>query len=136
MRKFAEGTLVPVEKSRATIEKILRDQGADQVSVGWSANKVMILFRMHARIIRIELPLPELYTNKTAQEKETRRRWRALLLYLKAKLESIESEIVSFEQAFMSHMILPNQQTVSEFMKPQIDDAYSTGNMPKQIGGW
>lgn len=142
---YAENTSVPVERSRAEAERILTKYGADQVSSGFTQEKVVIMFRMHGKYIRIDMPVPiagvtlnrrRIRMAKEDSEKETRRRWRAMVLYIKAKLESVESQIVSFETAFMGHLVLPNKQTVTEFMKPQIEAAYGSGEMPKQLPGY
>ncbi len=141
---YAQNTTVPVERSRSEVEKILTKYGADQVSSGFTQSKVVVMFRMKERYIRIDMPVPiledpktpsykqkkDLYYNPDKQARELRRRWRAMVLYVKAKLESVESNIVSFETAFMGHLVLPNKQTVSEFLAPQIASAYSEGKMP------
>lgn len=145
MGLYAEGTSVSVDRSRAEVERTLQRYGADQFSSGWTAEKAVIMFRMKNRYIRIDMPLAikgktrdkRNYTMSENQvEQENRRRWRALLLYVKAKLESVESNIVTFEAAFMSHIVLPNKQTVGEYLQPQIESAYQSGQMPKQLPGW
>jgi hypothetical protein len=140
MASYARRTTVPVDRSRTEIEKTLTNYGADQFSSGWTEDKAVIMFRMKERYIRIEMPL--VVKGKTRDSKknyiygeekaaqENRRRWRALVLYVKAKLESVESGIISFEAAFMAHVILPNRQTVGEYMQPQIEKAYKDGKMP------
>lgn len=142
---YAENTKVPIERSRAEAERILTNYGADQVSSGWTANKAVLMFRMKDRYVKIEMPLvvkgvtrnhKNYIYGEDGASKENRRRWRAMVLYLKAKLESVESEIISFEQAFLAHMLLPNKQTVAEFMQPQIAAAYQSGDMPKQLPGY
>ena len=149
MGKFAQDTAVPVERSRAEIERILVKYGAAQYASGWSTDKAVITFLIHNRAVRIELPLPRLSDPKTsswnrkktefyssdAVAKETRRRWRCLVLYVKAKLESVESNIVTFEQAFMAHIVLPNRQTVGEWATPQIQSAYENKGMPPLLPG-
>lgn len=150
MSKYAKGTSVPVARSREEIERLLTKYGADQLSSGWTEGKAVVMFRAQGRYIKIEMPLPPVGSPNTrswerqkgvfystdAAAAETRRRWRAMLLYIKAKLESVESEIVSFEQAFMAHVLLPNRQTVGEFMAPQITQAYAGGDMPKALPGY
>ena len=64
---------------------------------------------------------------------EVRRRWRALALSIKAKLETVESGIAEFETEFMPYMVLPNGKTVAENILPEIERAYSTGKMPKLL---
>lgn len=145
MSKFAEGTSVPVDRSRAEVERILTKYGADQFSSGWTGEKSIIMFRMKERYIRIEMPM--VIQGKTRNDKgyvfgehhaaqENRRRWRSMVLYVKSKLDSVDSEIVSFEEAFMAHIVLPNKQTVAQFMAPQIAAAYGSGEMPKQLPGY
>ncbi len=137
---YARRTRVPVGQSKTEVERALQKAGADQFHSGWSEGKVMIAFRMSDRYVRIQIPIPKKgegrFSSDAAVEAETRRRWRALLLYIKAKIESIESGIVTFDEAFLSHLVLPNRQTVSEFIQPQIESAYKSGNMPKQLEGY
>lgn len=139
---YAEGTSVPIDRSKTEIERILTKYGADQYSSGWAEGRAVIMFRMKDRFIRIDMPLPingkaknkkGHILSKSSVESEIRRRWRCMVLYVKAKLESVESEIVTFEDAFMAHIVLPDRQTVSQFMSQQIAEAYTSGAMPKQL---
>ena len=52
-----------------------------------------------------------------AWEAEYRRRWRVLVLSLKARLESIAAESETFEEAFAGIMLLRSGQTVAENMR-------------------
>lgn len=147
MGKYAENTHVPITQSRGEIERILSRYGADQFNSGWSTDKAVVAFRVKKLLVRIDMPLViarvtrdqdnkgYVYSEDCA-DKENRRRWRALVLYVKAKLESVESGIVSIEQAFMAHILLPNRQTVGEFMAPQIETAYEQGHMPLALPGY
>jgi hypothetical protein len=54
---------------------------------------------------------------------------------IKAKLEVVESGIVSFEDEFAVHMVLPDGSTVGQWLAPQIDEAYRTGRMPELLPG-
>lgn len=135
MAKFAEGTSVTMENSRAEIEKLLVRFGADQFGYKWEETSAAIVFRAQNRYIRFTLPLPtdaELKHSKAkdAKAREVRRRWRALALCIKAKLESVATGIETFEESFMPHIILPNGQTVAEGLLPNIQNAYKTGRMP------
>jgi hypothetical protein len=47
-------------------------------------------------------------------------RWRALVLAIKAKLESVQSKIETFEQAFYAHVVLPNGATIYEQTHEQV----------------
>ncbi len=64
-----------------------------------------------------------------AWEQACRSRWRALFLCIKAKLESIESGIETFEDAFLAHIQMPDGHTVAEHVRPRIAAAYETGTM-------
>ena len=61
-------------------------------------------------------------------EQGKKRVYRALLLVIRAKMESIESGIETMEQAFLSHLLLTdqsgNQATVYETLKPRIERLY------------
>ncbi len=56
---YAQHTSVPVERSRAEIEGILRRFGADQFVSGWDSHAAMIGFRCHNRAVRFVLPLAD-----------------------------------------------------------------------------
>lgn len=144
--KYAERTRVPVEKSRDEIERTLCRFGASQFLYGWDTDgpdeEVAIIgFRMADRQIRIRLPIPakkidswEQRNVQAAQagayEQTRRQRWRALLLIIKAKLEGVESGIATLEEAFLSDVVLPNKETVGQWLRPQLDQAYLTGSVP------
>lgn len=139
MAKFAEGTEVPTERSKAEIERILTRFGADQFGYGWMDEAAVVFFRAQGRHIRFKLPMPSAEEAKSprsrsakeiAREREVRRRWRALCLCIKAKLTGVETGIETFEESFMAHMVMPNGQTMSEHAKPLIARAYEDGKMP------
>lgn len=154
--KFAEGTSVPVERSQAEIRStIMKYGGTSEFGIVEKADKAAIIFIAHGKNIKFILPLPnpdsqEFRTTATGRmrkgnsvseafEAEMRRRWRALNLVIKAKLEAVETGIVSFEQEFLPFFVLPSGQTVSEVMIPQLENAYKTGRiptlLPEQTGG-
>ena len=56
---YAENTSVPVDRSKAEIERILQRYGADQFISGWDCNRAMIGFRMNGRQIRFIVELPD-----------------------------------------------------------------------------
>ncbi len=63
-------------------------------------------------------------------EQACRQKWRALYLVIKAKLEAVESGISCFEDEFLANIVLPDGSLVGNFMRPQIEQVYSSGNMP------
>jgi hypothetical protein len=125
---FAAKTKVPVEQSRAEIERTLARYGAKNFAYFTEAGRSIIVFVAHERRIRFDLPLPIGEAEKDNQAR--RQRWRALVLCIKAKLESVESKIETFEEAFLAHVVLPDGLTMIQHAKPAIEQAYKSGDMP------
>lgn len=143
MGKYAEGTSVPVERSQAEINKILTRFGADQLAQASSAAPPAVLmgFRAKGRLIRFHLPMPtgkEFKGTPIQIEKlwagECRRRWRALLLVLKAKLEAVDSGITTFEQEFYAFTVLPTGMTMYEATHQEVSKSLEHGK-PPSFGG-
>lgn len=144
LNHYAQDTQVPVDRSKAEIERLVQRYGAEEMVTGWRAGKAMIQFKMEERQIRFVLPLPLIATfaktdqgrdrtqtaTQAAWEQACRQRWRALTLTIKAKLESAASGIEEFETAFMGQIVMPNGKTVAEQVLPMIEDAYRTHKMP------
>jgi hypothetical protein len=149
--RYAEKTSVSVAKSKAEIEKTLGRYGAEGFAYGCEAQKATVGFRMHGKYVRFNLALPEraerrfTHTPSTevarsgsqaekAWEQACRAAWRSLNLVIKAKLEAVETGITSFEEEFLSYLMLPNGETVGEHLIPQIEDSYAGSNsMPKLL---
>lgn len=150
MTRYAANTTVPVERSRNEVERILGRYGADAFSYGYDGERWVVMFAAHDRRIRFELPRPdrrEFEFTPTGQirhsrdaiekahEQAMRQRWRALALVIKAKLEAVEAGIVSFEQEFLAHIVLPDGSTVGAWASPQLEEVYATGEMPAVLPG-
>jgi hypothetical protein len=134
---YAADTRVPVSQSRAEIERLLEKHRAKQygTAVDYDLAVARVQFRLHDRVIRFTIALPD--AKKFVGERYARyerQRWRALLLVIKAKLESVESQIETFEQAFLANIVMPDDQTVGHHIVPQIVEAYKSGKMPKALG--
>lgn len=124
---YAERTSVPIEKTKTEIEHVLTKYGADRFAYFTERGAAMIVFEVHDRRLRFKLPLPP---GTTQRELSTQRqRWRALLLCIKAKLESVSSKIETFEEAFLAHVVMPDGKTVGEITGPGITQAYKEGRM-------
>jgi len=152
-RRYAEHTSVPIDRSKSEIEHILTRYGAHEFGYAIRGNRAAVMFSANAKHLRFILPLPTRneisktpkgrQRKNNAQDemltKETRRRWRALALEIKAKLESVETGIAVFEQEFLAQIVLPNGQTVGEAIMPGIEEAYKTGRvkglLPDFTGG-
>jgi len=146
MARFAENTSVSVEKSRAEIEKLIVRYGATSTAFMNAPGRALIMFEAKNRKIVFELPLPDQAERRFERdgrghvnspekkyalwEQACRQRWRALALVIKAKLEAVESGITTFEDEFLSHIMMPDGQTVGDHVKPSIEQWYAGGNMP------
>lgn len=150
MPKYAAQTEVSSDRSKTEIERTLARYGADQFMYGWSKNAAVVGFRMHERMIRFHLPMPDRtsdefrYTpsrgylrderaQEAAYEQAVRQRWRALALVVKAKLEAVDAGITTFEEEFLAHIMLPDGETVGDWIRPQIEEAYRLGTMPSLL---
>ena len=150
MSRYAANTSVSSHQSRAEIEKTLTRYGADQFIYGTSPDRAVVGFTMFGRQIKFLVPLPDrnsdefLFTPsrglerspaeaEAAYEKAVRQRWRALSLVIKAKLEAVESGITAFEDEFMAQTVLPDGTTMGAWAKPQIEQAYESGQMPSML---
>lgn len=135
---YAAYTVVPVQKTRMEIETLLERAKARQFGVAsdYEKGEARVQFRLHDRIVRFVMPLPDPKKLGTGERylRAERQKWRALLLVLKAKLESVESTIETFEEAFLAHIVMPNDATVADIIRPQIAESYKTGKMPKALG--
>lgn len=151
MSRYAEGTSVSPERSQAEIGEMLRRYGAQGFAYGWEEQRAAVSFRAHGRMVRFLLDLPnpddgEFLTTPTgrrrdgagarsAYEAEIRRRWRALALAIKAKLEAVATGIATFEDEFLAYTVLPDNTTVSEHVHREIEAAWTAGGRPPRLLG-
>jgi hypothetical protein len=124
---YAEKTKVPVDQTRSDIEKTLARYGASRFAFMSESGRAVIMFEAGGRRIRFTLPLPKGDSDKEQQQR--RHKWRALLLCIKAKLESVQSKIETFEEAFLAHVVMPDGRTVGEHSLPMIAKSYESGKM-------
>ena len=145
--RYAASTEVSTDRSKAEIERILARYGADQFMSGWEASRAVLGFRINGRQVRIDLPLPDRNSDEfrltpskkyersdsdqvKAYEQACRQLWRALALVVKAKLEAVEVGITTFDEEFLSYIVLPDNTTVGEHLLPQVAKSYLDGSMP------
>lgn len=148
MSIYARNTLVSSEKSRMEIERTLQRYGASQFAYASRTDKATIVFEMNGKRLRFDVPMrPKSDFDKTPSGRErkwqddidkawnnsSREQWRALALVIKAKLAYVESGAI-FEEEFLAHIVLPNNQTYGQFAIPQIAEAYEHKKMPPLLG--
>jgi hypothetical protein len=147
---YAEKTSVAVSRTKADIEELVQKHGANQFVSGYKDSIAVIGFSMAGRQIRFILPLPDKaerefwYTPGRGQrrtevaaheawEQACRSRWRALYLIVKAKLEAVDAGISTIEREFLYDIVLPDGRTAGEWLAPQIETVYQTGQMPEML---
>lgn len=148
MARFAQNTSVPVERSRAEIERTLVKYGATKFGTWSEPGRALIQFELkNGRAIQVPLPLPVAGSPKTAApysakwgekeaEQETRRRWRVLLLTLKALLEGVESRLMTVDQAFLAYVVVPGTaKTIGDQLIPKLDALYAGTWTPRLLLG-
>lgn len=148
---YAENTTVPLEKSIAEIISLVKKAGASQIGQMEGEDSFVIIFRLDDRQPRFRVPLPawdempeyngrrerlDKVKRQSMAQKAAMQRGRALMLVIKAKLESVESGVETFEQAFLGNVVLADGDTVYERMQRPIALEYQTGKVqPLMIGG-
>lgn len=153
MARYAEGTTVSIESSQAEIARLIVRFGARRFMSGFDDDKrlAIVQFEAHNRRVKFILYMPDPSSREfthnargqvrnatqrdNAYQAECRRLWRSLVLVIKSKLEAVESGIETFEDAFLANIVLPSGQTVGEFIEPQIEASYRTGQMPPMLPG-
>jgi hypothetical protein len=147
--RYAEGTTVSPDRSQTEISENLRRYGATSYVSGYEDNRAMIAFKAHDRTIRfiLDLPMPgdaEFAFTPTRQrrkpdaaraayEQEIRRRWRALALAIKAKLEAVATGIATFEDEFLAYTVLPDNTTVGDRVRGELEQAWRTGQASPRL---
>lgn len=147
---YASKTEVSVEKTVAEIRTTLVRYKASSFGQFEEPGAAMIAFELQHRRIIFRLPLPRQddkqfilngrrQTRSFAQrieawEQACRSRWRALFLCIKAKLESVESGIETFEDAFMAHIQMPDGTMFGDVARPAIAKSYESGLPPMLTG--
>jgi len=128
MSRYAEGTTVSVESSRGEITGILAKHGVQRMGWYTEPERDVLQFEIEGRGYRLHIDRPtaaELreqrgreYTyphnvdwDKKAAD-EWRRRWRANVLLLKAKLEFADGETSTVERELMPYMLLKDGRTL------------------------
>lgn len=136
MAKYASGSEVSVQRTRSHLEQLLRVHGAEGFAYGWTPEHDRIEFVWQGQRVRFTLVRPardQFSLTPTglqrsdkqiqaAMEAEDRRRWRALLLVVRAKVEAVESGISIFEEEFLAFIVMANERTIGEILVPQLHD--------------
>jgi hypothetical protein len=135
---YAERTTVAPSRTRAAIEDELDKRGASAFGFNREGRSNIIAFTLNGLQVRLSLEMPDpderrfVYTTQgrsrspsaaaDAYEQEVRRRWRALLLVLKAKLVAVDEGITTLEREFLADIMLASGVKVLEQIRPAIEE--------------
>lgn len=151
MMAYAETTKVSVEKSVAEIVTMIRSKQGNQVAQLDDDNRYVIAFLMENRQVRFVVSFEPQSAKRFERdgrgavrtagsrrdvwEQHRRQRMRALLLVIRAKFESVASNVETFEQAFLANVVMPDGRLVGELARDEIASAYETGRPPQLMLG-
>lgn len=123
-RRFAEGTTVSVDSSRGEITGLLAKHGVQRMAWAHEPEGDQLTFELagHRYLFRIAMPTlteirrmyPSAYDEQKKLDGEWRRRWRANVLLLKAKLEFAEGEASTVVRELMPYALLRDGRTLEE----------------------
>jgi hypothetical protein len=137
VRRYAEGTKVSVESSRGEITGILAKHGVQKM--GWMGQPSgdQLMFELDGGSYRFDIVKPTMeevrrdypnaYDPQAKLDGEWRRRWRANVLLLKAKLEFIESGDTTLDRELLAYRVLKDGST--------LEQAIAAGGLPMLVAG-
>lgn len=151
MARYASKTTVPSGQSLREIERTLDRYGAESFAYGKSATQIMVQFVFSGQPFQIVVPMPDpmsdefCYTDagrdraddarRKLVEQAGRQRLRALSLFIKATCEAVDLEILTFEAAFLSSVMIGDGVTVGDRLLPEIKLIQESGKLPKLLPG-
>ena len=129
---YADTTKVPIGRTRDAIEALVLKHGGTTFGVLSGEAQAQIVFEAHGRRLLFRLPLthdPARRMTALQVEQFRRSRWRGLYLTIKAKFESFESGIETFEDAFLANVVLPGGSTVGDQVPGEIERMLSQNKL-------
>jgi hypothetical protein len=147
---YAAKTDIPIERSISEIIGMLRKAGAERIAQFEEPTAFTVQFALSERIIkfRVLVPSPDEMPGRDGRNsvlsdskrlemarQVARQKGRALMLVVKAKLESVESNVETFEQAFFANVVMADGLTLYERTAQQVALEYKTGKVaPLMLG--
>lgn len=147
MTNYAQGTSVSVNRSVAEIAHNVKRFGADEFGYVERLREAIVGFAYDGYRVElgIDLPAPGDFAmtrtgrRRTAKQQgeqcaqEARRRWRALSQVVKILCMAVDERVLTFEQAFLAHLVLGNGQTVGHTLLPMLHEAKERGALPSSL---
>lgn len=150
-RQYAHQTKVTRAATMAELEALLGKYGCVSFTSGTDQGDAIIAFELAGLRVLMRIALPGVNDRRfthtdTGRNRHTdtvhaehqaaiRATWRALLLFVKAKLVAVDQGLTTIEQEFLPYVLLPDGSTFSHHVLPEIRKAYATGVIPALIPG-
>ena len=132
-KRYAEGTAVQVQSSRGEISGILASHGCQRMAWGTEPSRDSLQFELDGKLFRFTITKPtvddlkrmyredgrdwsRVYDQQAKVDGEWRRRWRAHVLLIKAKLEFIDGGDTTLEREFLPYAVMADGRTVAELI--------------------
>jgi len=135
MTSYARRTTVAPAKTRAEIEYELERRGASAFGYNRDGQRNIVAFTLGGLQVHMELPMPARddyqdyragngvrVSGQKVYDDEVARRWRALLLVVKAKLVAVDEGVSTLEREFLADTLLASGVTVLEQIRPAIEE--------------
>jgi hypothetical protein len=148
---YAKGTKTSIDTTERQIKTMLIKAGAEGTAFMEERARAIVAFHLNGRSIQFRLPLPvrddfamrkaNQYGAMVQNSADTRdnlwvqacrERWRQLHLCIKAKLESVEQNIETFDEAFLPHIQMPDGETIGDKVLPEMQ-AQLNGRAPRAL---
>lgn len=149
--QYARKTTVTKNATLTDLERVLDQHGATSFISGVHDGNATIAFQVHGLSVLMHIPLPKITEQRFQQtptgghrhpdtivnehQAAVRATWRALLLFVKAKLVGVDQGLTTIEQEFLAHILLPDGSTLADTAVPAIRKAYAAGDIPPLLPG-
>lgn len=140
---YAAGTNVSVDRSLSEVQRLLERFGCDQFGFAQeksstTARRTLLMFRWGGYAFKLDVPLPDpaskMFTHTPKGQRRTQiqamdhferevcRRYRVLVLWVKAQLEAISLGVVRMEEAFLNWIMIPGGKTVGDEVRARLPE--------------
>jgi hypothetical protein len=120
-RRYAETTDVPVTRSQGEVRDLLRKAGTGRIAIMDERDgSAVIMFEHGNRGYRLAIAADPKAKNLAQDE---RRRWRVLVLLVKAKVNSVLEGVTTIEREFFADTLMPSGMSLLEEARPAIEQA-------------
>ncbi len=107
-RPYALGTGVSITRSLAEIYKLIDRFGVNNLATGKAAGRNFIMFDHDGQTYRFVIEPQD-------DEREEKRQWRCMVLYIKGALVLVEEGVKDLETVFLADRILPGGQSWGQY---------------------